>query len=86
MSPISAIQPAKGEALIASTVANTAGKVIVTWETRPRPKPIDPVLRRAVLQYVKTVRLLGKTSGHLDFYEFSAPHLGATGLKVAGDH
>ena len=24
--------------------------------------------------------------GHLDFYEFSAPHLGATGLKVAGDH
>ena len=24
--------------------------------------------------------------GHLDFYEFSAPHLGATVLKVAGDH
>ena len=27
-----------------------------------------------------------QTWGHLDFYEFSAPHLGATGLKVAGDH
>ena len=26
------------------------------------------------------------TLGHLDFYEFSAPHLGATVLKVAGDH
>ncbi|MGO4917878.1 transglycosylase SLT domain-containing protein [Pseudogemmobacter sp. W21_MBD1_M6] len=27
-----------------------------------------------------------RAQGHLDFYEFSAPHLGATGLKVAGDH
>ena len=62
MSPISAIQPAKGEALITSAFANTAGKVSVTWETGPRPKPVDPVLRKAVLQYIKTVRSLGKTS------------------------
>jgi tRNA A37 threonylcarbamoyladenosine biosynthesis protein TsaE len=32
------------------------------------------------------LRQAGETVGHLDFYEFSAPHLGATGLKVAGDH